>query len=367
MMEDYHKLADLCIECGACTEVCPFFIATNDIKYGAMAKVEAARRLFKGDPLTDEDLKTIFLCTRCDECHKVCPQNIPISVVIQGARAELRRMNRVPEKYKTIAEAIIKTGSPMAAPPEKRLAYIPEDFKPPERAKYLYVPGCWSVIRLPETARASVELLRISGLDFTVLGDRERCCGLFLIDTGMLEDAKMLAEKNTLLFESTGAEFVVTECPACQDVFKRVYPSLFREPKYEVIHISELLHDLINNGALKVGNSGKHIIYKDPCPLVRRSKVIEAPRDLIKRVAKLVEYDKNREDALCCGAPAGVKPIYPEIANRLAEILISEADRKEADIAVGCVFCMYHMTGVIKEPGRKIVTLSQLVLENLAD
>ncbi|MEM3532367.1 MAG: (Fe-S)-binding protein [Candidatus Methanomethyliaceae archaeon] len=366
MIPDYRNLSEICTLCGECAEVCPFFRATGNLKYGAMAKVEASQRLFRGKPLNDEDLKTIFLCTRCDQCHKSCPMNIPISVIVQGARSELRRLKKVPEKYDTIAEAIIRSGSPMAAPPEKRLAYIPDGFSPPKKARYLYVPGCWSGIRLPETARASVELLRHSGVDFTVLGDKEWCCGLFLIDTGLLDEARKLAEKNTVLFESTGAETVVTECPSCHDVFKNVYPELFREPRYNVIHISEMLRALIKEGRLKVKKSERKIAYKDPCPLVRRNGIEEAPREVIRIVAELVEYGENGYDALCCGAPAGVKPIYPEIANRLAEMLIEEPAKRGADIGVGCVFCMYHMSGAAKPPAPKIETLSQIVLQNLA-
>ncbi|MGC8937266.1 MAG: (Fe-S)-binding protein [Candidatus Methanomethylicaceae archaeon] len=365
MVQDYRKLAEMCTLCGACAEVCPFFRATGNIKYGAMAKVESSQRLLRGEPLDEEDLKTIFLCTRCDQCHRSCPMNIPISIIVQGARSELRRLKKVPEKYNTIAEAIIKSGSPMAAPPEKRLAYIPEGFKPPSKAEYLYVPGCWSGIRLPETAKASVELLRLSGLDFTVLGDREWCCGLFLIDTGLLDEAKKLAEKNTALFESTGAETVITECPSCHDVFKNVYPELFREPKYQVVHISEVLRDLLKEGRLRVKKSGRRIAYKDPCPLIRRNTIGEAPREVISKVAELVEYDENGWDALCCGAPAGVKPIFPEIANKLAEVLIEEPAKKGADIGVGCAFCMYHMSGVLKPTSPRIETLSQIVLQNL--
>jgi len=367
MIPDYKKLVDMCTLCGSCAEICPFFLATGNLDYGAMAKVEASKKLFSGKLLSDDEMKTIFLCTRCDQCHRSCPMNIPISTIVQWARSELRKMKRVPEKYNTIADAIIKSGSPMAAPAEKRLAYIPPGFKPPERAKYLYVPGCWSGIRLPETARASVELLKRSGMDFTVLGEREWCCGLFLIDTGLLEDARKLAQKNTELFESTGAESVITECPSCHDVFKNVYPKLFREPNYQVVHISEILRDLLRKGILKVKNSGRRIIYKDPCPLVRRNGVEDAPREVISKVAELIEYDTNRWDALCCGAPAGVKPVYPEIANRLAEILIEEAIRKNSDIGVGCVFCMYHMIGVVKSTKPKIETLSQLILSNLTD
>lgn len=367
-MPSVKDMIDSCIFCGVCAEVCPFYKATGNIKYGAMAKVDAANSLFHGKALTDEDLKTLFLCTRCDQCHAACPINIPISVIVQGARAELRRMGKVPEKYNTIADAIIKAGSPMAAPPEKRLSYIPLGFKPPEKAKYLYVPGCWSGIRLPETAKATVDLLIKAGLDFTVLGGREWCCGLFLIDTGMLEEAKKLAEKNTLLFESTGAEFVVTECPSCHDVFKRVYPELYREPNYRVLHISELLKELLESGKIRVNRSDKSVIYKDPCPLVRRHGIADIPREVLSYVAALVEYEENREETLCCGAPAGVKPVHPEIANRLAEMLLEEAAAKSAkEIGVGCVFCMYHMAGIIKDSATKIKTLSQLILENLSD
>lgn len=346
-------------------EVCPFFKATNNPKYGAMAKVEAAINLFEGKELGEEDLKTLYLCTRCDGCHSSCPMEIPISVVVQAARAELRRKNLVPEKYNTIADAIIKAGSPMAAPPEKRRAYIPEGFKPPESAEYLYVTGCWSGIRLPETAKATMELLIKAGIDFTTLGEKEWCCGLFLIDTGMIEEAKRLAEKNTLLFESTGAKVVVTECPSCHDVFKNVYPALYRNPKYQVLHISELLDQLVREGKLQLRNGKRRVIYKDPCPLVRRTGVLQPPREIISRLGELVEYNESGKDALCCGAPAGVKPLYPEVANRLAEILMSEAKDKGAEVGVGCVFCMYHMSGLPKEAGYPpIKTISQLVLES---
>jgi heterodisulfide reductase subunit D len=367
-----RELAESCVFCSLCIEVCPFFKATGNVKYGAMAKVEAAKELFNGAPPSDEDIKTLLLCTRCDQCHSACPIQLPVADIVQGARNELRRRNMVPEKYNTIAQAIIKSGSPMGTPPEKRLAFIPEGFRPPKTAKYLYVPGCWSGIKLPETAKATVELMLKAGLDFTVLGEREWCCGLFLLDTGMVDEAKKLAESNTELFESTGAECLVTECPSCHDVFKRVYPKLFRAPKYKVIHVSELLKELIDGGKLRVSKPDvpRKIIYKDPCPLVRRHGITEGPRGVISSFAELVEYGDNRENLLCCGAPAGVKPIFPDIANRLAEMLVDEAASRKADeISVGCAFCLYHMGSAGKGPSGnlKIKTLSQQVKEHLLD
>lgn len=363
-MMNYKDFVDQCVLCSICAEACPFYLATKDLKYGAMAKVEAAQKLFRGEALTEDDLKTIFMCTRCDYCHNYCPYGIPISTIVQGARAELRKMNKVPEKYKTIAQSIINLGSPMGAPREKWLSYIPQGFKAKEKAKYLYFPGCWAAIRLPDTARASVELLMKAGIDFTVLNGREWCCGLFLIDTGLLDEAAKLAEKNTLLFESMGAEYVVAECPSCCDVFKNVYPQFFRKPNYEVLHISQLLNKLLDEGILKAKRTNKRIIYKDPCPLVRRLEVVEEPRSVISKVAELLEYERNAREALCCGAPAGVKPLFPEIANELAKMLIDESKNKNADIAVGCAFCMYHMSGVAGD--RKLYTLSQLLIESIS-
>jgi glycerol-3-phosphate dehydrogenase subunit C len=98
--------------------------------------------------------------------------------------------------------------------------------------------------------------------------------------------------------------------------------------------------------------------------------MIETPRKVLGSVAELVEYKEHGREAACCGAPAGVKPLYPEIANKLAETLMDEASSKGVtEVGVGCAFCMYHMKGALRGPEdpRTIRTLSQLVLANIED
>jgi len=130
-----------------------------------------------------------------------------------------------------------------------------------------------------------------------------------------------------------------------------------------------LLKELIESGRLNVSRDAERkAIYKDPCPLVRRHGITDEPRAVVSSCATLLEFDDNRENALCCGAPAGVKPVYPDVANRLAQMLLEEAKKKGAcEIAMGCVFCMYHMAGVSKETDKypKMLTLSQQVKEAL--
>jgi glycerol-3-phosphate dehydrogenase subunit C len=370
MSKKVEEMVARCVRCGRCTEVCPFYRATGDERNGAMGKVEAAKVLFDGGPPSAEDLKTLLLCTRCDRCVQECPAEVSVPDIVQSARAELRRIGLWPEKCLSIVRSIVENGSPMAAAPQERLACLPLGFEPPEKAEYLYVPGCWSGLKLPETARASLQLLIETGLDVTVLGDKERCCGLFLIDNGMMDEAKVIAEENTLLLESTSAKVVIAECPGCYDVFKHVYPQLFREPQYKVVFISEVLRDLIEHGKLKVRGSGKRVIYKDPCPLARRHAMLEAPRQVLGSVAEVVEFDEHGKDAVCCGAPAGVKALYPEIADKLAKDLMDEVAAKGVEeVGMSCAFCIYHMRGTVKDPHDRprIRSLSQLVLESVED
>jgi glycerol-3-phosphate dehydrogenase subunit C len=101
-----------------------------------------------------------------------------------------------------------------------------------------------------------------------------------------------------------------------------VYAQLFREPNYKVVYMGEVLNDLMEQGKIKVKKSEEKIIFKDPCPLVRRHDMIEIPRKVLTSVAELVEYEEHGREAACCGAPAGVKPLYPEIANKLAGDLV---------------------------------------------
>ena len=117
------------------------------------------------------------------------------------------------------------------------------------------------------------------------------------------------------------------------------------------------------------GGKEEVIVYKDPCPLVRRHGITEQPREILKAIpgVKLVEYKENRGDAVCCGAPAGVKPLFPELASKLAEYLVNEAvELKASCIAVACTFCLYHIVGSLKERlPIPVKTISQIVLEHL--
>ena len=86
-MSNAHEMIESCVQCGNCTEVCPFFKATGNQMYGAMAKIEAARVLLSEEVLSEDMLKTLSLCTRCDRCNSVCPVDTSVPDIVQEARA----------------------------------------------------------------------------------------------------------------------------------------------------------------------------------------------------------------------------------------------------------------------------------------
>ncbi|MHA1653876.1 MAG: heterodisulfide reductase-related iron-sulfur binding cluster, partial [Candidatus Thorarchaeota archaeon] len=48
----------------------------------------------------------------------------------------------------------------------------------------LYFVGCMATYRLPSIAEATIKTLKHAGVDFTLLGEDEWCCGSVALRTG---------------------------------------------------------------------------------------------------------------------------------------------------------------------------------------
>ena len=84
------------------------------------------------------------------------------------------------------------------------------------------------------------------------------------------------------------------------------------EGTYEVVHHTQLLKELLDDGKLTIETGtykGKKITFHDPCYLGRANNVYEAPRELIKKLdAELVEMKKlqSQRPLLWCRRCANV-------------------------------------------------------------
>ena len=207
--------------------------------------------------------------------------------------------------------------------------------------------------RAKKITKALVKILNKTGVDFAVLGAEESCTGDPAKRAGNEFTFQMQAMMNIQVLNGYEVKKIVTACPHCFNTLKNEYPEFGGD--YEVIHHTQLIQELINQGklALKDGATfkGKKITFHDPCYLGRANDVFEAPRSLIESLdAELVEMKRCKTKGLCCGA--GGAQMFKEAEKGDKEINIErteEALETNAEIiATGCPFCNTMMTDGVK-------------------
>ncbi|MEE0936241.1 MAG: (Fe-S)-binding protein [Methanobrevibacter sp.] len=198
----------------------------------------------------------------------------------------------------------------------------------------LYFRGCTAREKQTGIAEATERILEIAGVDFHTLDD-EKCCGSVLLRTGFIDEAAEQIKKNTEILKG---EKIITSCAGCYKTLKEDYEGL------DVVHISQLLNDLISDGKLDLSKKNLDVTYHDSCHLGRHCDVFDEPRNVIKSVANLIEMDNIRENSLCCGAGGGVKSAYPEIANQMASSRLEQAKQTGCETLVTpCPFCKLNL------------------------
>ena len=198
----------------------------------------------------------------------------------------------------------------------------------------LYFRGCTAREKETGIEKATRKLLDLAGVDYHILDD-EACCGSVLLRTGFESEAKRQMAKNT---EVLKGEKIITSCAGCYKTLSQDYEGL------DVIHISQLLDELIQDGKLNFDKTDLNVTYHDSCHLGRHMEVFDEPRDVIKSIANLVEMENIREESLCCGAGGGVKSAYPEIAGEMAKARLNQVkDTNCKTLVTPCPFCKLNL------------------------
>ena len=245
-----------------------------------------------------------------------------------------------------------------------------------ETPEVLFWVGCAGSFddRYKKVTVAFVKILNAVGVKFAVLGTEEGCTGDPARRAGNEFTFQMQAMANIQVLDMYGVKKIVTACPHCFNTLKNEYPTL--GGKYEVIHHSEFLQQLINAGKIKLEGGGtfkgKKITFHDSCYLGRANDIYEAPRAVIEALdADLVEMKRAKVKGLCCGAGGAQMFKEPEKGKKDINIeRIEEAIATGAEtIAVGCPFCMVMMTDGVKnkekEESVKVFDLAELVAQSM--
>lgn len=236
------------------------------------------------------------------------------------------------------------------------MANLAAEGKKPE---YLFWVGCAGAFddRYKKVTKAFAQILNHLGTDYAVLGKEETCTG----DPARRAGNEMLFQMQALqlieLFTAYEVKKIITICPHCYNVFKNEYPEL--GGNYDVISYVDFLEHKIESGHLIIDTErfGKtRITYHDPCYLGRANDIYETPRRVLQSLSgSVVEMERNRQHALCCGAGGG--QMFKEAEKGDKEVFIErteEALKTQPDvIATACPFCMTMMTDGIKYKNRE--------------
>ena len=300
-----------------------------------------SQRVFHGlDTITPELKEIIYTCTTCLMCQEICgvrndgygPWDITVAM-----REEITEKEGPLEAHRPFLEGLKLHNNPWAQPKSERGEWAKElglKRVGEQKAPTLLFAGC-SADR-PEGRAAAVALAKImkqAGEDFVVLGEEEKCCGLYAHDLGFRREYHRLQEENLQLIKEAGVKRLVVACGSCRRIWQD-YPKE-EMGSVEVLHGVEYVDRLLQEGRLKLTKTiKKKITYHDPCHLGRGCGVYEAPRKILRSIPgiELVEMERNRRWAWCCGGGGGVPEAFPELARWNAEDRLREAGETGAEL-----------------------------------
>lgn len=329
------RQATACRECKVCSGYCSVAPFYNFVEtWTSKGRLLLIRGLEAGElKATPKLTEVIYTCTLCGACFMRCLRGgfpgLETFRAIMAARRDLAERGLAPETFKSMASNVAATGNPFGASSELRWMWLEEvgEVKVGRPAEVLLWIGCTTGIRLPEGARACVEVMRTAGVDFALLGPEEGCCGDPLILSGMWRGAEEGAAKAVRVIREGGYQALVTPCAGCYHAFAIHYPELLKvELPCEVLHFSQMLERLLREGALRLRRLEARVAYHDPCELGRLSGVYDPPRRVLKSIEglELVEPKLSRERARCCGGGGGLWAYKNQVSMGAAELRLTK-------------------------------------------
>ena len=357
------KQIDSCNECGFCLDACQTYEVTQNEVFSPIGRLQAAKDVFQGNELSSEAVDGIYSCLKCARCHVVCPQGIDIVSVVRKAQTELMSREIGPlENPNRVMAGIQKLDNAFNGDPAKKWDWLPEEFPKRESDTLLYT-GCSASFTYPQAAISSYLLLQELGVDFTLLRD-ESCCGYFYYYMGREDLAREKFEQNVEKFKHHGIKRIITICAGCYHNFKYWYPELLGHMDFEIVHISQLLPDLLKERSQDLKKDGREMTYHDPCGLGRLGGIYDEPREALRLCGvNLIETKQNRELGSCCGAL--IINNFRDIAAKVAGDFLGKV--KTSDIVTSCSFCLFGLNYGNRKTGKgkKLHYLSEVVLDSL--
>lgn len=380
--EDLDIEPMVCARCGFCTFVCPAYLETLWDSQSPRGKLYQLKSLIeKNKPIPPDFADRIFKCTLCGACQDICQTNIPLLRFWQLTRNEIGRLHEWPEIVNYLDNSLLTTQNIMEMDQFDRTLWtdMVDDLvegKEMVQAEVAYFAGCNISFKgtLAHMGENTIRVFDHLGIEFTILGEQEYCCGNPYFVAGEFDKAKELAKHNLSTLKELGVKTVVFNCPGCHRAFSEEYPHILGKEAVEGIEFlpfSEFVLRNIKEGKIKFTKPYNHIVtWHDPCELGRHQDIYEPAREVLSSIPglELREMRHNRNRARCCGGGGLLKGTNPVMSVSVSTKRVEMAEKTGAEImASECPSCTMSFNDGIEErkSSIKFKDLSQIVVEAL--
>ncbi len=388
-----------CVRCSLCklvplptirdarfTSACPPVDEYHFHAYSGGGMQVMALALLDGRIEVDQDLaRIVAACTTCGLCDVACKFIMAAERqdVLMALKEHLAECGQALEGQQLRRQNLEKYGYPFGQPrlaPGEWAQGLGLKTLPAEKANVLLFAGS-GARQDPQhalLARKLAMLMQKAGMEAGLLDD-EPDSGIEAYWNGFRPDFEKQAGLVLEQLDHSGAKTIVTLCGEDLGMLRGKYPTYGRAPQANVYHASEFLLALVRRGRLKLPRPVRRkVTYHDPCYLGRQSEpvrpwqgeerlthgvmtyftppkpinygvdgVFDAPRALLRSAPglELVEMQRIREYAYCCGGGGGVPDTHPNVARSAALRRLDEARSTGADALVtACQHCRQNLT-----------------------
>ena len=299
-----------CSSCGLCLDACPMNVQKKNLKYSSVYFIRFLRR-HNEKKINDIAEK----CLMCDKCHALCPVGVDAPALRRAQRATVN--NSLVYDYSYLKSCQSETMVPSA----------------PE---VMYFAGCMTHLT-PRIIKSVEKVFKAASVNY-VFADRDGgiCCGRPLMLAGKTSAAQETIAANKKMILESGCR------PICYKIFKEEYGL----KDIEVLHYTQYIKRLVDEGRLKLNAGGESIVYHDPCELGRGCGVYAEPRNVLSQVGTLVKAGKEGDESVCCGGSLGSLTLDARDRAKITESSLANlVVNKPQTIVTACPLCLMTFSG----------------------